>query len=148
MSVGVSVAADGVRLSIARQRIEQIVRAVVRAERVRHALISVAFIRPAAIARINRMYLGHRGRTDVIAFTLGSGAVDGPFAVGDIYICPDVARRNARAWGVPVRQELARLVVHGVLHVLGHDHPGGDARLASEMWRRQERLVRRLAGAA
>jgi len=148
MSVGVSVAADGVRPSIAGRRVEMLVRAVVRAEGVRHALISVAFVRPAAIARINRTYLGRRGRTDVIAFALGSGPADAAFAVGDIYICPDVARRNARAWGVPIRQELARLVVHGVLHVLGHDHPDGDARVDSPMWRRQERLVRRFATAA
>ena len=46
-----------------------------------------------------------------------------------------------------VREELARLVVHGTLHVLGHDHPEDDSRLRSPMWRRQERLLRRVLGA-
>ena len=64
--------------------------------------------------------------------------------VGDIYLCPDVARANARERGVPVRDELARLVVHGVLHVLGHDHPIDDGREMSDMWLRQERVVQRL----
>jgi probable rRNA maturation factor len=45
---------------------------------------------------------------------------------------------------VSVREELTRLIVHGVLHVLGHDHPDGDDRAESPMWRRQERLVQTL----
>ena len=43
--------------------------------------------------------------------------------IGDIYIAPDVGARNALEQARSVREELARLVVHGVLHVLGHDHP-------------------------
>jgi rRNA maturation RNase YbeY len=65
--------------------------------------------------------------------------------IGDIYIAPDVARENARTAGAPAREELTRLVVHGTLHVLGYDHPEGDGRDRSSMWKRQERLVRRLA---
>jgi len=78
----------------------------------------------------------------VIAFTL-----DTPDrrTVGDVYLCAAVAARQARRHGVSRRQELIRLIVHGVLHVLGHDHPDGDARLRSAMWRRQERYVERLA---
>ena len=67
--------------------------------------------------------------------------------VGDVYIAPDVARRNAREQGAGVREELMRLVVHGVLHVLGHDHPEDDSRYASPMWQRQERLLRTLGAA-
>ncbi len=69
----------------------------------------------------------------------GSGPV-----VGDIYIAPGVARRNAARHGAGVREEIARLVVHGTLHVLGYDHPEGEERTASRMWRRQERLLARL----
>jgi ssRNA-specific RNase YbeY (16S rRNA maturation enzyme) len=56
-----------------------------------------------------------------------------------------VAARAARRRGLPLRQELVRLVVHGTLHVLGWDHPDDDSRLGSPMWRRQERYVARLA---
>jgi probable rRNA maturation factor len=72
--------------------------------------------------------------TDVISFTFGDPLV------GDIYISPDVARHNARTHGVGVREELTRLVIHGVLHVTGRDHPEGTS---SAMWKRQERLVKR-----
>jgi probable rRNA maturation factor len=67
---------------------------------------------------------------------------------GDVYLCPEVARENARRHGVPVREEVARLVVHGTLHVLGHEHPEDDTRTRSAMWRRQERLLARLYGSA
>jgi rRNA maturation RNase YbeY len=87
---------------------------------------------------------GWKGRdrvTDVLAFSL---AGPGEIVAGDIYICPWIATREAAARGIPVRRELLRLVVHGVLHVLGHDHPAGEERIASPMWRRQERYLRRL----
>ena len=146
-ALAVHVAAEAGRLPIARGRVAEIARGVLRAERVRHAMLSIAFVTPRAIAALNREHLGHRGPTDVITFALGRAGADGA-VVGDVYICQDVARGNARRLGVPVREELARLVVHGVLHVLGHEHPDGEARVGSAMWRRQERLVARLAGGA
>lgn len=136
MSLAVSVSTDGVRIPLARTRVVSIARAALRAERVRDAMLSIAFVTNSAIARLNRTYLGHAGATDVISFAFGDPLV------GDIYISPDVARRNARRYAIGVREELTRLVIHGVLHVTGHDHPA-DARSASPMWRRQERLVRR-----
>jgi rRNA maturation RNase YbeY len=76
----------------------------------------------------------------VIAFALARQTPRGPL-VGDIYIAPDVGRRNAAEHGVSLAEELTRLVVHGVLHVLGFDHPTGRGRLTSSMWQRQEKLV-------
>lgn len=130
-----SVATDGVRIPLARTRVAAIARTVLRAERVPDAFVSIAFVTRAAIARLNRRYLDHAGATDVIAFAFREPLV------GDIYIAPDVARHNARRYGVGIREELTRLVIHGVLHITGHDHPA-DARSASPMWQRQERLVR------
>jgi len=140
----VDVATDGERVPVARERVAEIARGVLRAEGVRDAMLSVAFVSPRAMAALNRRHLGHRGATDVLSFALGRSGGVGP-VVGDVYICPQVARENARANGVGVREELARLVVHGTLHALGHDHPAGAERLRSPMWRRQERLVARLA---
>lgn len=144
--VGVDVAADGVRVPLSRARVADLVRGVLRAERVRHALVSVAFVDDAAIARINWRHLRRRGPTDVIAFGL-AGAPGAP-VVGDVYVAPMTVARNARLHGARVREEVARVVIHGTLHVLGHDHPEGDERLGSPMWARQERLLRRLFGGA
>ncbi len=68
--------------------------------------------------------------------------------VGDVYVCPSVARQSARRYKVPVREELVRLVVHGTLHVLGRDHDGGDRRELSPMWRRQEDYVTQVVGSS
>jgi len=141
MTLTVDVAADGVRLPLSRARVSQVARDALRSERVKDALVSITFLDRRAIARLNTTHLGHIGATDVISFGFVRATPRDP-VIGDIYICPDVGRENAKARRAPVREEIARLVVHGVLHVLGHDHPD-ERRESSDMWRRQERLVRR-----
>lgn len=143
MSLIVDVSADGTRLPVSRERIKAIAAAVLKSERIGHALVSIAFVSRREIARLNREHLGHAGATDVISFSLGRSARagNGQPIVGDIYIAPDVARDNVARFGGSVREELTRLVIHGTLHVLGHDHPDGDGRTVSPMWKRQEKLL-------
>lgn len=143
MSLDIDVATVNVRTPMARSAIAEIARGTLRAEGVRDALISVTLVDVATIARLNRTHLGHRGETDVISFQFNRAARADP-VIGDVYVCPAVARRNADDRRRGVREELARLVIHGVLHVLGHDHPEDDSRETSPMWRRQERLVKTL----
>ena len=57
-----------------------------------------------------------------------------------------LSSRQADALGVPLMEELARLAIHGTLHVLGHDHPDGDDRSASPMYVLQERLLGEVLG--
>ena len=147
MSAVVDVTTNGVRIAVARARVARVAERVLRAERVRDARLSIAFVTNREIARLNWGHLRHRGPTDVISFRFAAGARNGPIT-GDVYIAPDVARRNAAAHRTGVREELLRLVIHGVLHVLGHDHPTDDARMRSPMWRRQERLLRLALAAA
>jgi probable rRNA maturation factor len=137
----VAVSRQGVRPGIADSRLEEAARIALRAERVRHALISITLVTAPRIAALNGQHLNHRGPTDVISF--GFSRERGGPLVADIYIAPAVARANARRLGVGIREELVRLVVHGVLHALGHDHPEGEARFRSPMWLRQEALVKR-----
>lgn len=143
MSIAVEVSVDGVRLPLARARVSEIARRVLVAEGVRDAIVSITFLGRRAMAALNRQHFGHRGATDVISFGFGESVRDGP-VIGDIYIAPDVARANARSHETGVREELARLVVHGVLHILGYDHRDDDARVVSPMWQRQERLLARV----
>lgn len=108
----------------------------------RNADVSVTFLGRDRMRRLNAQYKGHDRPTDVIAFPLPGP--DGRL-VGDVYVCPWVAEREAAARRVPLRQELIRLVVHGTLHVLGWEHAEDESRVRSPMWRRQERYVERLA---
>ncbi len=127
------------RCPLSRAAAAALARRVLRAEGVRDAAVSVTFVGRRRIRSLNRRFLGHDRATDVIAFALPGAP--GPL-VGDVYCAPEAAARAARRYGVGVREELQRLVVHGVLHVLGHDHPAGEARTRSPMWARQERLLR------
>jgi probable rRNA maturation factor len=132
---------SGRRLPLPRARVRAVVDAVLAGER-RRADMSVTFLGRDAMRRLNAEHTGHDSPTDVLSFTLPQP--DGR-VIGDVYVCPWVAAREARARRIPLRQEVVRLVVHGTLHALGHDHPEGEARTASPMWRRQERYVEALA---
>ncbi len=146
MSAVVDVAVESGRLGIPRALAADAARAVLRSARARRAVLSVTFVHDRTIARLNRRHLGRSGPTDVIAFGFArAGAASA--VMGDIYVGVDAARRSAAERGISVREELVRLVVHGTLHVLGFDHPDGEARVRSAMWRRQERIVRRVLDA-
>lgn len=142
MSAVVGVSTDGVRMPLSRERVTRIVRDVLTSERVGAAMLSVTFVSNARIRALNRKHLRRNGATDVISFHFRRTGKKAP-VVGDVYIAPDVARVSARDNGLPVREEIVRLVVHGTLHVLGHDHPDTEARTRSAMWRKQERFVTR-----
>lgn len=121
--------------------ITRVVDGVLRGER-RRADVSLTFVGRDRMRHLNRVFLGRQGVTDVIAFSLAGpqGAL-----AADVYICPWQVRRAAARYRVPARQELVRVIVHGVLHGLGHDHPEGAGREDCPMWRRQERYVAGLA---
>jgi len=131
---------SGRRLPLSRALVRRVVQAVLRSER-RDALISVTFVGRDSMRRLNAEHKGHDNPTDVLTFALADPAGR---IIGDIYICPWVARREARDRSIPLREELVRLIVHGTLHALGRDHPEGEARTRSAMWRRQERYVETL----
>jgi len=137
----IEVAVSGRRLPVSRSLVQRVVQTVLSRER-RAALISVTFLGRDSMRRLNAQHKGHDRPTDVLTFAL-TGPADR--IVGDVYICPWVARQEARARGIPFREELIRLIVHGTLHALGRDHPDGPERTRSAMWRRQERYVEGLA---
>jgi probable rRNA maturation factor len=117
------------------------VRAVLAGER-RDATVQVAFLGPVRMRRLNLRWKGYDRPTDVLSFAL---PLPDKSLFGDVFVCSQVARQRARELGIPEREELIRLVVHGTLHALGYDHPEGAGRSRSAMWRRQERYVRALA---
>lgn len=132
---------SGRRIPLPSRAVRRVVEAVLAGER-RRAHISITFLGRDAMRRLNARYKGHDRPTDVLTFALRDGAGG---IIGDVYVCPWVARREARARRVGLREELVRLIVHGTLHALGRDHPEGPERTRSAMWRRQERYVEALA---
>lgn len=126
-------------------RIAHAIRTAARGEQRSAGEVSVTLVDDAGIAELNGRYLGRDRPTDVIAFTLHS---EGEPILGDIYIGYDQAVRQAAEEGVSLDEELARLAIHGFLHVAGWDHPSGEERLGSPMFLRQEALLRTVLDAA
>lgn len=131
------------RPAISAAEVMRLAAGVVGAEKASVTSISISFVGAARMRLLNKQYLRHDHDTDVISFALGPPI--SPSVIGDIYIAPVAAAQNARRFGTTTKDETRRLVVHGVLHVLGHEHPETDDRTRSAMWRLQERHLARLA---
>jgi probable rRNA maturation factor len=105
--------------------------------------VSLLITSDAALRALNRDFLGHDRVTDVLSFPSGeAGPATGARHYGDIAIAYPRARAQAARGRHPIWAELQLLVVHGVLHLLGHDHadPAGHAR----MWAAQAEILRAL----
>ena len=140
----------------------RLARFVLSEERVpEEAELSVIFVDEQAITDLNERFLGGSGATDVLAFPMDDDVVlggrqpdlggrgpgspsepgDPPIVLGDVVVCPRVAERQAGDHGYPVHDELALLVVHGVLHLLNYDH--AEERESAAMKRRERELLDR-----
>ncbi len=93
------------------------------------------------IRKLNKRFRAKDAPTDVLAFPLGDGMQSAqPF--GDVVISYETARRQARAYGAPLAKEIARLLVHGTLHLCGYDHH--EPKAAARMFGATRRLLREL----
>jgi probable rRNA maturation factor len=88
----------------------------------RDSAISVTLVNDAAIQEINREQRGKDKPTDVLSFPLEPEPFAQERLLGDIVISIDTAKRQASEYDAPLQRELYRLLIHGLLHVMGHDH--------------------------
>jgi probable rRNA maturation factor len=107
-------------------------------ESVEEASVSVTLLDNPRIRSMNRKYLQHDKVTDVISFPLYE---QGEQVVGDIYIGYEQTQDQAADAGVDLEEEIARVSIHGTLHVLGFDHPEEGDRTKSDMWQLQETIL-------
>ena len=155
-------AVNATRFRIDPEVVDRLVADVLRGEGVADGELGVRFVGERRMRDLNREFRGHDEVTDVLAFPLEEGAVgagheaagargrgDGdavvddlaarglPRLLGDVVVCPRRAAAQARAAGTPLAFEVAMLLVHGTLHVLGYDHEVD----AGEMALRQARYL-------
>lgn len=123
VALDVFVANEQTDVSIDERRLVSLVRSAAGEEGVDpRAEISVLLVDRASMASLKEKWLGEPGPTDVLAFPMDDQASDDePYVLGDIVVCPDVAREQAAASG-RVIEEVDLLIVHGFLHLLGYDH--------------------------
>jgi len=106
-------------VAIDRQRMREVVRAVLEGESAPEAEISLAFVDNATIHQLNKRYLGHDEPTDVLSFPLSEPGAKR--LAGELVIGAEVAKAQAEYRGHPVEAELALYVIHGLLHLCGYD---------------------------
>jgi rRNA maturation RNase YbeY len=99
------------------QKIVELVKEIVKTEGRELGEIGIILVDPDEILRINRLYLKHNYFTDVITFDNSKRKV----VFGELYICPSVVVENAGRYFSTRHQELLRVIIHGVLHLLGYD---------------------------
>ena len=114
----------------------ELARATLEAESVARSELSVSFVTAEEMADLHRTYLAEEGPTDVLSFPLDEIGEDGVRVLGDVVIAPALAVANRPEDPV---SELRLLLVHGILHLLGHDHEDEDDR--ATMWAKQERYT-------
>ncbi|OHV29480.1 MULTISPECIES: rRNA maturation RNase YbeY [Pseudofrankia] len=114
------------------------------------AELSVMLVETAAMTELHVRYMGEDGPTDVLAFPqdeafessyADSADSDPTTLLGDVVLCPEVARRQAASAGHSTQRELHLLCTHGILHLLGYDH--AEPAEEREMFRLQEDLLAR-----
>jgi probable rRNA maturation factor len=141
----------------------RLARDVLHAEGVRgDAELSILFVDEESMSDLNQRFLGKPGPTDVLAFPIDEEVVESgrspdsggpgpgylptepselPTLLGDLVICPTVASRNAPEHAGTYDDELALLIVHGILHLMGRDHV--DDEEAEAMEQRERELLAR-----
>lgn len=131
--------------TVSAARIDTVARATLaRVGREQPTELTIVVTDNALIRALNRDYLGIDAPTDVLAFSQTEGAdVQKPAEelsyLGDVVVSYEQAVAQAAEYGETVERELSRLVIHGLLHLLGYDDRDDDDR--REMWRLQEQIL-------
>jgi pyridoxine 5-phosphate synthase len=110
--------------------------------------LSIIFVDDPAMAEYNRRYRGRKGPTNVLSFPADDLPAEFLPAragreLGDIFISLDTARREAQETGKSLHHRLTELIIHGVLHLLGHDHER-SSREALVMWEMEQQLFQQV----
>jgi len=124
---------DG-RFNIEKRRLKSLVSKILESEAADKRSVNIVYCTDKLIENLNRRFLRKRGTTDVLAFELAD--TDNEGFLGEIYVNLQQARRQAEENKINYKEEVGRLTIHGVLHLLGYD----DLKDANRrmMWNRQE----------
>ncbi len=101
--------------------------------------LSVVFVNPVQMRGINNKYLRHDYATDVLSFSYKGTVMEGRPFLGEIVIAPEIAAFHAVSYGISPEKEVRKLLVHGILHLMGYNHETDQG----QMKRLQTRLLRR-----
>lgn len=103
------------RLSISASFLKKISRKVLAGEDKKNFELSIVLVGQEKIQKLNHRYRGKNIPTDILSFSFNS-------TMGELVICPAIIKKNAKRYAMSFTKELKKVIVHGVLHLLGYDH--------------------------
>ncbi|MDE3036392.1 MAG: rRNA maturation RNase YbeY [Nitrospirota bacterium] len=127
------------RIPLRRTAVETLAQRILVAAGAPSAELSLLIVGDHLMRRLNGRYRRKAVTTDVLAFPMREAPGPNPLLLGDVVISLPQAARQARAQNVPLNRELAQLLVHGILHLLGYDHERSPA--DAHRMQRKERTV-------
>jgi probable rRNA maturation factor len=107
--------------AVDKKSFSQVAKIVLKGENRERENISLAFIGKAEIKKLNKKFRKKNKPTDVLSFLLNEKQ-----CFGEIIICPEVVKQNAKKYGVSAQAETLKVFVHGILHLCGYDHEKSD----------------------
>ena len=125
--------------------LKQIIAALFEDLKIESAELGISLVGAKEMAQVNWKFLQHEGSTDVITFDYADGAhgVTRPTLHGELFVCVDDALQQAKKFKTSWQSEIIRYIVHGVLHLLGHDDVNAKAKRKMKL--EENRLLRKLS---
>lgn len=115
---------------------KKIAQEVLKNESKENSSLSVAFLKEEKIKNLNNKYLKKNKPTDVLSFPHNTDFLketkNFQDSLGEIVICPSVVEKNAKQFNISTKRELSKVLIHGILHLLGYEHEKEEKR-AEEM---------------
>lgn len=104
--------------------------------------VNLIYVSKDKITKLNKKFRGLNAPTDVLSFENQNKEIKN--YLGDVYICPEVIRNNSKKFKVRYEEELTRIIIHGILHLLGYNHKKDFGESDEEMFRIQEEIVEKV----
>lgn len=130
--------------NLTRQKIDgnflkRVAKIALKGENSKVADLSIALVPEKEIKKLNKKYRKENKPTDVLSFE----ASEFDLSLGEVVICPERVKEDAREFGTTFKKELALVLIHGILHLLGYDHEKGG-RQAREMEAKQKHYLSKI----
>ena len=115
--------------------LKKVTKTVLKREKKKKTELSIILVGPGKIKELSKKYRRKNRATDVLSFFYDSS--------GEIVICPREVKKNAKIFKSTYKKELARVLVHGILHLLGYDHEKNESG-AKEMHKKEENYLEKI----
>ena len=133
---------DSAKIKIDKKKIKELVLDILANHSIESSEVSILFTDNAQIKELNSQYRGKDKATDVLSFPQEMDSdIEEVRMLGDVIISLEKIVEQAKDYGVTFNEELCRMLVHGVLHLLGYDHVNGG-RQAGKMKRKEEEMLK------